>query len=80
MRTVQQTIQSRVEAVELMAAFVVEHAWLQTGYRIKQCHGGDFTARQHKVAHADLHIHMGVDEALVNTFIAATQQHGALAV
>ena len=55
----------------------MRRAGLQPGDRIQQGHGGDFTAREHKIAQADLHIHMRVDESLVNAFIAATQQHGA---
>ena len=60
-----------------MALLVLQHTWLQTCHRIQPSHGGQFTARQDKVAQADLQVHMGVDEALVHAFIAAAQQHRA---
>jgi cellulose synthase/poly-beta-1,6-N-acetylglucosamine synthase-like glycosyltransferase len=44
---------------------------------IQQSHGGDFTAREHKVAQTDLLIHILVNKALVHAFITPTQQHSA---
>ena len=49
-RFIEQAVQGRVEAVELVAAFIVEHPRLQPGHGIEQGHSGNFTARQHEVS------------------------------
>ena len=38
-RAVQQAIESGIEAVLLMTAFVAKHTRLQSGHGIEQCHG-----------------------------------------
>ena len=74
-RTVEQAVDRRVEAVKLVAALVVEHAGLQAGDRVDQGHGGDFATREHKVTQTDLAVHMRVNETLVHAFVATADQH-----
>ena len=80
MRAIQQTVECRVETILLVAALVVQHTGLQSGHRIQQGHRGNLAARQHKVTQADLHIHVRINEALVNALVAATYQHSPRAV
>ena len=61
-----------------MALLIVQNPRLQTGQGVQPCHGSNFPARQHKVAQADLGIHMTLDETLVNALVAAAQQHHAI--
>ena len=37
----------------------------------------DFTAGQHKVAQAELHIHVGINETLVNALVPTADEHRA---
>ena len=79
MRTVEEAIKRRIEAVLHVAGFVAQHSGLQTGYRVEQRHGRDLAAGENEVAEADLVRDARVDEALVDAFIAAADQHRALA-
>ena len=76
---VKQAAKCGVEAVLYVAVLVVQHARLQAGNGIKQCNGGYFAARQHKVAQADLGINASVDKTLVYAFVAPTYQNSASA-
>ena len=74
MRAVEQTVGKTVLLVRLR---VPEHAVLQPRHRVKQGQRRQFTARQNKVAEADLEVHMAVQKPLVDAFIATAQQHRA---
>ena len=63
----------------LKAAFVVEHTRLQSRQRVQQHHGREFPTGEHKVAQTQLVRDMGIDKALVNTFIATAKQYRATA-
>ena len=55
------------------------HAGLQARHGVQQRQRSDLAAREHEVAQADLHIHLGVDEALVYALVTPAQQNGAAA-
>jgi hypothetical protein len=78
MRAIQQAIKRRVETIEMVAVSITQNVRLQACDCIEQDHGGQLAARQHEVADADLHIHMGIDETLIHALIAATYQHGTV--
>ena len=76
MRAIQQTVQSGVEAVQMVAVFVAQHAGLQAGHGVQECQRGNLSARQHKIAQTDLNVDIRVDKTLINAFVAPTNQNG----
>lgn len=76
-RAIEQAAYAGVEAVLNMALRVAEHTGLQAGDGVQQGKGGNFAAREHKIAQADLVRDQAVYQALVYAFITATQQDGA---
>ena len=75
-RAVEQTIHVRVKAVIGMAVWVMQDPRLQPRQSIQKRHGRNFPTRQNKVTQADVHIHMGMDKALIDAFITPAQQYG----
>ena len=76
MRAIEQAVQRGVEAVELVAARVAQHARLQAGHGIQQGQRRDFAAGEHEVAQADLINDVTVNKALVNAFVAPAYEDG----
>ena len=75
MRAIEKAVDAHVETVLLVTPLLTQNARLQSGNRIKKRHGRDFPAGQHQIAQADLRVHMGINETLVDAFVPAANQN-----
>ncbi len=63
------------KAVLLVRARIAEHAGLQARDRIEQRERRNLAAGENEVAEAQLEVDVAIDEALVDAFVARTEQH-----